>query len=57
MNNTDTPADYYRHKQAEVDEIMAEMEAHADEHENCGNLCDVRRGLEKRLSQARYVGD
>ena len=57
IDNTDTPADYYRRKQQEVDEILAEMEAHAVEHKTCDRLCIVRRNLEKRLERARYVGD
>ena len=54
---TDTPADYYRRKQQEVDEIIAQMVAHAAEHKTCDGLCIVRGWLEKRLERARYVGD
>ena len=57
MSNTDTPADYYRRKQQEVDEILEQMADHAFEHKTCDRLCIVRRNLEKRLERARYVGD
>ena len=57
MVSTDTPADYYRRKQKEVDEIFAEMLVHSVEHGTCDASCTVRRDLEKRLERARYVGD
>ena len=57
MVSTDTPADYYRRKQQEVDDIIELMEAHAAEHKTCDDLCIVRGWLEKRLRAARYVGD
>ena len=57
MSDTDTPADYYRRKQQEVDAILEQMEAHAAEHKTCDGLCIVRGWLEKRLERARYVGD
>ena len=57
MKTDDTPADYYRRKQQEVDEIIAAMERHANEHKNCHDWCIVRRDLEIALERARYVGD
>lgn len=57
MSDTDTPADYYRRKQQEVDELIAQIYAHAAEHKTCDGLCIVRRWLEKALERARYVGD
>jgi len=54
---TDTPADYYRRKQQEVDEIIELMEAHAGEHIGCSSRCKVRICLEQALERARYVGD
>ena len=52
-----SPADYYRRKQQEVDDIIAQMEAHEAEHKTCDDSCIVRGWLEKRLERARYVGD
>ena len=57
IDTTDTPADYYRRKQQEVDEILAKMLVHSDEHRTCDGSCKVRRDLEKALERARYVGD
>ena len=57
MSTTDTPADYYRRKQQEVDAILALLEEHAASHAACDWRCSVRRTLERRLNDARYVGD
>jgi len=53
IDDTDTPADYYRRKQEEADTVLTEMLAHFDEHRTCDSSCKVRRDREKRLERAR----
>ena len=45
----DSPADYYRRKQKEVDELLDALKTETDPVK--------RRELERRLEQARYMGD
>ena len=57
MVSTDTPADYYRRKQQEVDELIAKIMDHLANHGGCDKSCIELRDLEKALERARYVGD
>ena len=53
-----SPADYYLRKQKEVDEILDEISRHQlDECNAPSGFCLTCKELEKRLEQARYVGD
>lgn len=54
---TDTPVDYYRRKQQEVDYVIAKIEAHLELHKDCNSSCAIRQSMEKALERARYVGD
>ena len=57
MSDTDTPADYYRRKQAEVDDLIAKIMDHLANHGGCDRSCVELGKLNNALEQARYVGD
>lgn len=57
IDNTNTPADYYRRKQKEVDDLIILLGEHKVSHPGCDKSCDFRRSLETALERARYVGD